>query len=105
MMSGEKTGQDLFIINDDLRELIPHFVIHQFDELQQMESSLEAGNLKEVGRLGHSLKGAAANFCLDPLSRLGLAIQDVSKLGMEEALAPLVKKYRFYLDELRIQVS
>ncbi|HAS87698.1 MAG TPA: Hpt domain-containing protein [Desulfovibrio sp.] len=105
MIAGENAGQELFVINDDLRELIPHFVIHQFDELQQMENSLEAGDLKEVGRLGHSLKGAAANFCLDPLSRLGMAIHDVSKLGMEEALTPLVKKYRFYLDELKIQVS
>lgn len=105
MIAGENAGQDLFVINDDLRELIPHFVTHQFDELNQMETSLKAGDLKEVGRLGHSLKGAAANFCLDPLSRLGMAIQDVSKLGMEEALAPLVKKYRFYLDELKIQVS
>lgn len=105
MIAGEKAGQELFVINDDIRELIPHFVIHQFDELQQMENSLEAGDLKEVGRLGHSLKGAAANFCLDPLSRLGMAIQDVSKLGMEDALSPLVKKYRFYLDELKIQVS
>ncbi|NDV25766.1 Hpt domain-containing protein [Desulfovibrio sp. JC010] len=105
MVSEENSGQELFVINDDLRELIPHFVMHQFEELQQMETSLEAGNLKEVGRLGHSLKGAAANFCLDPLSRLGMTIQDVSKLGMEEALLPLVKKYRFYLDELKVQVS
>jgi len=104
-VSEENSGQELFVINDDLRELIPHFVMHQFEELQQMESSLEAGDLKEVGRLGHSLKGAAANFCLDPLCRLGMAIQDVAKLGMNEALLPLVKKYRFYLDELRIQVS
>lgn len=105
MLSDEKSGQELFVINDDLRELIPHFVMHQFEELEQMESSLEAGDLKEVGRLGHSLKGAAANFCLDPLCRLGVAIQDVSKLGMDEALYPLVKKYRFYLGELKNQVS
>ncbi|WP_319778602.1 Hpt domain-containing protein [Maridesulfovibrio sp.] len=105
MLSDEKSGQELFVINDDLRELIPHFVMHQFEELEQMESSLEAGDLKEVGRLGHSLKGAAANFCLDPLCRLGMAIQDVSKLGMSDALYPLVKKYRFYLGELKIQVS
>ena len=105
MISGENAGQDLFIINDDLRELIPHFVVHQFDELHQMETSLKEGDLKEVGRLGHSLKGAAANFCLDPLSRLGMAIQDVSKLGLEDALKPLVKKYRYYLDELKVQVS
>ncbi|CCO23688.1 Hpt domain-containing protein [Maridesulfovibrio hydrothermalis] len=105
MTSGEKTGHSLFIINEDLKELIPHFVVHQFDELHQMESSLEAGNLEEVGRLGHSLKGAAANFCLDPLCRLGATIHDVSKLGMTDALGPLVQKYRTYLTELKVQVS
>ncbi|WP_319764772.1 Hpt domain-containing protein [Maridesulfovibrio sp.] len=105
MVSEVNSEQELFVINEELRELIPHFVMHQFDELQQMESCLRSGDLIEVGRLGHSLKGAAANFCLDPLSRLGMAIQDVSKLGMNEALVPLVKKYRFYLDELKIQVS
>ncbi len=105
MIPPDKEGQDLFVINEDLRELIPHFVIHQYDELEQMESCLEAGNLKEVGRLGHSLKGAAANFSLEPLCRLGTAIHDVSKLGMSDALEPLVKKYRNYLKELKTQVS
>lgn len=105
MVSEENSGEDLFVINDELKELIPHFVLLQFDELKQMETSLDAGDLNEVARLGHSLKGAAANFCLDPLCRLGMAIQDVSKLGMQDALYPLVKKYRFYLDELKIQVS
>lgn len=105
MASEEYSGKELFVINDELKELIPHFVLHQFEELEQMENSLEADDLKEVARLGHSLKGAAANFCLDPLCRLGMAIQDVSKLGMKEALFPLVKKYRFYLEELKIQSS
>ncbi|WP_320006076.1 Hpt domain-containing protein [Maridesulfovibrio sp.] len=105
MVSEEYSGKDLFVINDDLKELIPHFVLHQFEELERMENSLDDGDLKDVARLGHSLKGAAANFCLDPLCRLGMAIQDVSKLGMKDALYPLVKKYRFYLEELKIQVS
>ncbi len=105
MTSDDSSDQGMFDINEDLRELIPHFVVHQFDELQMMESCLEAGDYKEIGRLGHSLKGAAANFCLEPLSRLGTTIQDVSKLGMSEALEPLVKKYRTYLNELKEQVS
>lgn len=105
MISENFSDQKLFNIDEDLRELIPHFVVHQFDELQMMEKGLESGNLEEVGRLGHSLKGAAANFGLEPLCRLGTAIQDVSKLGMTEALEPLVRKYRVYLNELREQVS
>ena len=85
MNSGEETGQSMFTIKEDLRELIPHFVVHQFEELEMMESSLDSGNIEEVGRLGHSLKGAAANFSLAPLCRLGTTIHDVSKLGMTEA--------------------
>lgn len=105
MISQDKAEQDLFVISEELRELIPHFVVHQYDELVQMESCLEAGDLKEVGRLGHSLKGAAANFSLEPLCRLGTTIHDVSKLGMCDALEPLVQKYRTYLKKLKIQVS
>ncbi|WP_432738209.1 Hpt domain-containing protein [Maridesulfovibrio sp. FT414] len=105
MNSEEHSGRELFVINEDLRELIPHFLVHQFDELQQMETCLKSGNVAEVGRLGHSLKGAAANFCLEPLSRLGTTIHDVAKLGMSDALEPLVRKYRLYLEELRIQLG
>lgn len=91
----------IFTIDENVRSLIPHFVIHQYDELHLMEKSLEDGNLEEVSRLGHSLKGAAANFSLDPLRKLGAAIQDVAKLGMKDSLAPLLTKYRLYLEELK----
>ncbi|OEU69492.1 MAG: phosphotransferase [Desulfovibrio sp. S3730MH75] len=100
-MSKDNMKKSRFVIDESLRGLIPYFVVHQFDELEIMEKSLKDGNLEEVSRLGHSLKGAAANFCLDPLSKLGVAIQDVSKLGMTDALGSLVAKYRDYLEELK----
>ncbi|WP_320171007.1 Hpt domain-containing protein [Maridesulfovibrio sp.] len=105
MTADEGRGKILFTINEDLRELLPHFVTHQLEELCQMEDCLASEDFKGIGRLGHSLKGAAANFCLEPLSRLGTTIQDVSELGMSDALEPLVKKYRIYLDELKKQLS
>jgi len=104
MSSVDDERQLLFSVKDDLRELVPHFVALQFDELLQMEHSLKAGDLREVSRLGHNLKGAAANFGLEPLCRLGTVIQDVSMLGMTDALEPLVQKYRTYLTELKDQI-
>ncbi|WP_031482953.1 Hpt domain-containing protein [Maridesulfovibrio frigidus] len=100
-MSGDSKKKSIFVIDESVRALIPFFVVHQFDELEIMEKSLKDGNLEEVSRLGHSLKGAAANFSLEPLSKLGMAIQDVSKLGMTDALGSLVAKYRNYLEELK----
>ncbi|SDL47359.1 HPt (histidine-containing phosphotransfer) domain-containing protein [Maridesulfovibrio ferrireducens] len=91
----------IFTIDESVRSLIPHFVIHQYAELQLMEKNLENGNMEEVSRLGHSLKGAAANFNLEPLRKLGVAIQDVAKMGMNDALAPLLARYRLYLEELK----
>ncbi len=104
-MSEDSMKKSIFVIDESLRGLIPYFVIHQFDELEIMEKSLKDGNLAEVSRLGHSLKGAAANFSLDPLSKLGMAIQDVSKMGMSDALGSLVAKYRNYLEELKAVVG
>lgn len=105
MICGDLSDSGMFEIKNELRELIPHFVTHQFSELQLMERCLEKGDYKEIARLGHSLKGAAANFSLEPLRNLGSAIQDVSGLGMVEDLEPLVRKYRSYLNLLKDQIS
>ncbi|WP_291328331.1 Hpt domain-containing protein [Desulfovibrio sp. UCD-KL4C] len=94
-------SKKMLIIDESVKSLIPHFVVHQFAELDIMEKSLKAGDLEEISRLGHSLKGAAANFSLDPLCKLGAAIQDVAKLKMTDSLAPLLAKYRMYLEELK----
>jgi two-component system sensor histidine kinase/response regulator len=68
------------------------------DELDQIEAKLDAGDSKQVERLAHSLKGAAANLAAQPLSAAAARLESLAREGNLDAARTCLAELR---DEAR----
>jgi HPt (histidine-containing phosphotransfer) domain-containing protein len=71
-----------------IRELLPEFVESWIEEIQRAAPMARAKNKEDLYRLGHTLKGSAAQFCLPELSQLGIQLMGYAKNAeWEQAIA------------------
>lgn len=63
---------------DIAHELLESFQIDSRDLWTRLGEALTARDLEEVGRIGHALKGVAANMGSKPLRDAGAALQECS---------------------------
>lgn len=65
-------------------------VIHAFqdelrDRIENAEAAFKESNFETLARMGHALKGAAANVCANPISDTGQELEAVADAGDLEA--------------------
>ena len=83
------------------RELLAQMIKFFFDDvdelLPQIRSALQRGDLVEVGRLGHRLKGTIAHLAAEPARAAALRVEQLAKhlvpgAEMEDAVSVLERK-------------
>jgi len=89
-------------IDADLEELIPEFIKNRYQDIRLIEKLLEDGNLAEIERLGHSMKGSGGGYGFDHISVLGKEIEDCAKLGEIQKIADTSRQLMDYLDNVKI---
>lgn len=81
----------------DMRELISLYIQDLPLRLEGIQTAMAAGNLNEVRRLSHQLRGASAGFGFAPIGLLAAEVEETIKALQERADAmdrvrPLVEK-------------
>jgi len=69
------------------REMIQYFFDEVDNLLPQMHAALQKGNLIEVGRLGHRMKGTVIYLGAQPAADAACAVESFHKAGGEIAAA------------------
>lgn len=64
-----------------LQEVAQLFLEDYPNSLSAMESALAAGDAKALERAAHTLKGAVANFGVEPVVQAALALEMSGRLG------------------------
>ena len=87
--------------------LLRILVDHHGPDPQQLRASLAAGNLMEVGRLAHSLKGAAGNFGAPGIqamaSELELALENkATRAEVERLTAALAAELAALINAIKL---
>lgn len=67
------------IMEDDFQDLIDTYMHDAEVKLSGIQQALETGDSQKVGELAHSLKGASANICAEPLSELCATLERQGK--------------------------
>jgi two-component system, sensor histidine kinase and response regulator len=100
---GMLAGSNHARVSADLEELVPDF-FREIDEcLAKMAEHLSAGDFESLRRLGHGLKGAAANLELAELAKLFLATEEAAKAQDKRAVPETIGRVREYLALLEIE--
>jgi len=64
--------------------ILDEFLIQASDDIQEIETFLASGNLPQVGKIGHRLKGSAGVLGAEKLQSLCLALEIACKEGNAE---------------------
>jgi|GEM_PF-237046 len=83
-----------------LRELMRCFIQDAPTLLSQLDAALSEGQLDEVTRAAHSLKGLAANFDADDCRNAAAAVEQAGRRGNLKDIRPQVLPLRESVDEL-----
>ena len=60
---------------EQIVEMMPNFLIALASHLDKIEKAVEAGDLAEIGRAGHTMKGALLNLGLADCVDIALEIE------------------------------
>jgi len=92
----EETQWPPFKIHHQFNEILPLFIQLREDEPTKIRDFLEAGDLKDIERIGHSLKGVGGSFGFPYVSELGETIENAAIDNQHEILlrsAQLLEDY------------
>ena len=87
--------------DEQVDQMLPSFITTLGDHMQGLENALRAGDLVELGKKGHTMKGALLNLGLHDSAEIALEIEVKGREQDESAdYASLVKKLRAGLEPL-----
>jgi CheY-like chemotaxis protein len=73
--------------------------------LKRIEMAVQEGNLDEIARTSHALKGALWNMCAGPCAQSALAIEVQARTGEQGSISTLVGRFKHELDRLQAALS
>lgn len=84
---------------EQIGEMIPNFIVALATHLTTIEDAVAQGDLTEIGRAGHTMKGALLNLGLNDCVEIALEIEQCGKGNDSSA------NYRQMSEELRKQLE
>jgi HPt (histidine-containing phosphotransfer) domain-containing protein len=105
-MTGEEYTQSIsdhlhnayMLSEDKIQEVMPRFLDTLLTHLENLHPPLETNNLSELGRAGHTLKGALLNLGLLELAEIAYTIEKQCNAGDETT------DYQAMVKELQLKI-
>jgi len=91
-------------VDSDLEDLIPMFLENRHKDVEEIRRLLKEGNLGEIRRLGHSMKGSGGGYGFDEISEIGRNIEEAAKSGDGGKIEKLSSQLAEYLSVVEVVV-
>jgi CheY-like chemotaxis protein/HPt (histidine-containing phosphotransfer) domain-containing protein len=98
----ETLGENIVYIDPDLEDLIPDFMDNMKKEVDNIGALLVKDDMKEIQRIGHSMKGTGGSYGFDEITEIGREIEESAKTGDKEAIIKLNNRLDSYLSNVKI---
>ena len=95
-------SETIVYVDADLEDLVPEFLEHRHADIEAIPALLAEGNLAEVQRLGHSMKGSGGGYGFDEVTRIGGQIEEAAKVNDTEAIRQLGKELETYISSVKV---
>jgi len=89
-------------IDSELEPIIPGFFESRRKDCELLGQLLETGDLDEISRLGHRLRGAGGSYGFDAISEIGLALERAAAIKDKGSIAASCEKLLNYLQHVQI---
>ncbi|MDH3284729.1 MAG: Hpt domain-containing protein [Acidobacteriota bacterium] len=82
------------------RELLQMFAEEASSQVERLGKAVESGDLQQVVRIAHCLKGAASNLAAGPVSEAALELETAARDRGGDEIAPLARRLEEQLEVL-----
>ncbi|UCH81338.1 MAG: response regulator [Nitrospiraceae bacterium] len=93
-------------VDPDLKELVPEYLEERQSDIKRMQEAMKKGDYEAVRIIGHTLKGSGGGFGFEPITEIGLEIEDAatgrSGEDVEEHINECISKLSEYLDSVDV---
>ena len=86
----EKASKDLSLPVDLIEEFVHDFIVQAHEEKGSFINAYKKGDIDEIHRIGHKLKGVASNLRINPLAD---TLEEIQFCEDKSRFEPLLKKY------------
>ncbi len=89
-------------VDIDLEELIPDFMENRKNDVTLIYQHLQNGEIDEIMRLGHSMKGSGGGYGFDKITEIGAEMEDAAKVGNLDKISKANAQLNNYLQKVKI---
>ncbi|MFQ5649594.1 MAG: Hpt domain-containing protein [bacterium] len=89
-------------VDTDLEELIPDYLDNRRSDVIQIRDLLQQGDLDEIQRLGHSMKGSGGGYGFHEITEIGKNIEEAAVAGNVSRIAEMIEYLSGYLSTVKI---
>jgi HPt (histidine-containing phosphotransfer) domain-containing protein len=97
----EQQGEIVVYVDPDLADLIPGYLENRRRDVQEIGRFLLEGNLKEILRLGHSMKGSGGGYGFEAITLIGKEIEKAAGRGDKDVVSALKERLAGYLSRVK----
>ncbi len=100
-----RSDRVIVYVDSDLEDLIPMFLKNRHKDVDDIRRLLREGNMGEIRRLGHSMKGSGGGYGFDEISEIGRGMEEAAKDGNMEEIEKLNNRLAEYLSVVEVVVQ
>ena len=89
-------------IDSDLEDLTPGFLENRQNDTVVIDRLLQSGDLAEIQRLGHSMKGSGGGYGFDEITDIGAKIEEAAKESDREEILRQNERLSQYLQNVKV---
>ncbi|WP_218838249.1 hypothetical protein [Bacillus sp. FJAT-45350] len=93
----------IVIVDSDLEDLIPGFLMNRENDLVKLKESLSANDFETIRIIGHSMKGFGSGYGFDFISEVGFELEKSAKQKQVEEIETHIKSIEDYLQTIEIR--
>ena len=98
----EQQGDIVVYVDPDLADLIPEYLENRRRDVQEIGRFLLEGNLQEILRLGHSMKGSGGGYGFEGITLIGSEIEKAAGREDKDVVAALKERLAGYLSRVKV---
>lgn len=101
-MDSDKTTSFTAYIPRELEPLMERYCSNRIKDIEMANALLLAGNIEELRKLGHTMKGGGASYGFSVISEIGLKLEMASKNNDMEGIKQAIGDLKEYMEKVQI---
>jgi hypothetical protein len=98
----EQQGDIVVYVDPDLADLVPGYLENRHRDVREIGKFLIEGNLQEILRLGHSMKGSGGGYGFEGITLIGGELEEAARRGDKDAVSVLKERLAGYLSRVKV---